>query len=631
MTTVRKPAAKRSTRVEGTITVNPRGFGFLKFEIEGREESALIRARLLRPFVRGDRVRATVTPDRKGFVATRLTLHERPTATQFGVLTEDGDGFALVLDPDVSNHPWPVLEDPDGVSDREIKIGAPYIARLQDDGVVLRRRIPAEEFEVARLRARHNVPHEFPRGVLTAAKRAKLKKDAQRRDLRDLPTLTIDSPSSMDLDDALSVLPADSTGGVRVLVSIADVDGVVRAGSSLDGEARSRATSVYFRSAVTPMLPRRLSENALSVLPQQDRPAVTAELRIDPEGEITSVDLYTSLIRSNARLSYERASEYLERTSVSEADPTILELMRWLRVASARLAAARAARGGFQLDRSETTFEFDKSGRPVNVKPRTQNSANLLIERLMVAANESVARWLTDRGLPAVYRVHDAPDAGRVERVIRTSRNFGFEVGLSGEITPRSLAALEAQFRGTEIEAAMRDALGSLLGPARYTTEAGAHFGLGSPLYLHFTSPIRRYADLAVHRVVKRHLAGGRNQDRDADALTALCDHLNERTRSAKKAEREHVRTLSARVLSDRIGERYNGSVVSVKPFGLVVYLHDLGVTGVVPLESFGSGARVDDLALHPPKGKHLEVGDFLAVRIKAVDEKQARIDFEPL
>ncbi|MEO1171763.1 MAG: RNB domain-containing ribonuclease, partial [Myxococcota bacterium] len=537
MTTVRKPAAKRSTRVEGTITVNPRGFGFLKFEIEGREESALIRARLLRPFVRGDRVRATVTPDRKGFVATRLTLHERPTATQFGVLTEDGDGFALVLDPDVSNHPWPVLEDPDGVSDREIKIGAPYIARLQDDGVVLRRRIPAEEFEVARLRARHNVPHEFPRGVLTAAKRAKLKKDAQRRDLRDLPTLTIDSPSSMDLDDALSVLPADSTGGVRVLVSIADVDGVVRAGSSLDGEARSRATSVYFRSAVTPMLPRRLSENALSVLPQQDRPAVTAELRIDPEGEITSVDLYTSLIRSNARLSYERASEYLERTSVSEADPTILELMRWLRVASARLAAARAARGGFQLDRSETTFEFDKSGRPVNVKPRSVSQR--ATDSFAATISRSIRRL-------ALFWVHDAPDAGRVERVIRTSRNFGFEVGLSGEITPRSLAALEAQFRGTEIEAAMRDALGSLLGPARYTTEAGAHFGLGSPLYLHFTSPIRRYADLAVHRVVKRHLAGGRNQDRDADALTALCDHLNERTRSAKKAEREHVRTLSA-------------------------------------------------------------------------------------
>ncbi|MEL6547247.1 MAG: RNB domain-containing ribonuclease, partial [Myxococcota bacterium] len=327
-----------SFQAEGSISVNPRGYGFLKFRRNDREEKALIRARLLRPYLRGDRVRATVTPDEKGFVATRLKLVERGSAVHFGVLSEQGDEFAFLFDSDVANRPWPVLEDSEGVKEREIKLGAPYIAQVHKDGVVLKKRVPSEEFEVARLRARHNIPHAFPRSVMTSAKRTKARKDPKRRDLRDVPTLTIDAPTSMDLDDALSVLPADSGGGVRVLVSIADVDAVVKPDGILDQEARRRATSVYLRSAVTPMLPRSLSEDSLSVLPKKERPAVTAEFRIDPEGEITSVDLYTSLIRSNARLSYERAARYLDHSALPDADPEIETMMRWLRVASARLS-----------------------------------------------------------------------------------------------------------------------------------------------------------------------------------------------------------------------------------------------------------------------------------------------------
>lgn len=630
----KKPASgSAGTRVRGRVSVNPRGFGFLKFEHDNQPESAFIPARQLRSLLRGDRVSATVSRDPKGrYVASRPRLIERELQNIYGTLIAHDDTYALAVDKDIANHPLDVLESSreGDLADDRVEVGAAYIARVEDDGVVLTRQVAPEHAHVERVRARYGIPHDFPPAVIRAARRGRPRRGSFRRDLRSLATLTIDAPTSMDLDDALSVLPADADGGVRVLVSIADVDSIVAEGSVLDQEAEKRATSVYLRGSVTPMLPKKLSEDGLSLLPGKERPTMTAEFRVDPEGQIRSVDLYPSWVRSNRRLSYEKASRYLDNADLGDCPKDIQDAMRWLRVAGARLGAHRATRGGFQIDPREPYFEFDaKTGRPTTVRARRENSAHRLVERLMVAANEAVAAWLHRRGLPAVYRVHDAPDADQVERLGRTVRNFGFEIGTTDRLTPQALAAIEMQFHGTEVEAAMRDTLSQLLGPARYTTLPGPHFGLGSSLYLHFTSPIRRYADLAVHRIIKRHVEGDREQDARTGELSELADHLNERAWAAKKAEQERVRTLSAQVLKNRIGDHFRGSVIAIKPFGLIVHLHGTGVTGVLPTEALGGEWTAQQLALKGPRGRRFEIGDRLDVEISEADDREGRIDLK--
>jgi ribonuclease R len=235
----------------------------------------------------------------------------------------------------------------------------------------------------------------------------------------------------------------------------------------------------------------------------------------------------------------------------------------------------------------------------------------------MVAANEAVARWLFDRGLPGVYRVHDAPDERSVRALAAWAHNFGFEPGFGEVLTPLGLSAFEEQFATSSIAPAMSNVLGRALGPARYTVHPTMHFGLAAPLYLHFTSPIRRYADLAVHRIVKAFLAGRRDLHAGDPGLEALAVDLNERARRAAKAESERVRMLAARLFATRVGETFRGNVIAVKPFGLVVQLVGMAVTGTVA--EYEKGHRNYSLV------------DSLDVRIASTNEDLGRIDLVTL
>ena len=249
----------------------------------------------------------------------------------------------------------------------------------------------------------------------------------------------------------------------------------------------------------------------------------------------------------------------------------------------------------------------------------------------MVAANEAVAGWLHQRGLPALYRVHDAPEPDRVRSLAAFAANFGFETAFGPQLTPRALAAFEDQFRTARAAPAIRTVVQKTLGPARYSARPAPHFGLGAPLYLHFTSPIRRYPDLAVHRIVKRHLRGARDQQAEDPALEALAADLNELAFRAAKAEDERLRVLAARLFAGRVGERFEGNVISVKPFGLILQLSGTGVTGLVPVESLpGEGHRIhpETLELVAEGGRHrFAVGSALAVEVRGADEAQGRIE----
>jgi ribonuclease R len=250
----------------------------------------------------------------------------------------------------------------------------------------------------------------------------------------------------------------------------------------------------------------------------------------------------------------------------------------------------------------------------------------------MVAANEAVARWLTDRGLPGVFRVHDEPQIEQVQQLAAFARNFGIELGVGTRLTIRGLAAFEAQFRGSPMEPALRTVMSRVLGPARYTSAPSLHFGLGAPLYLHFTSPIRRYADLLVHRIVKRFLNGDRDMDPQDPGYEELSRHINARSLAAAKAENESVRMVAARLFLKRIGERVRGNVVAIKPFGLIVQMNGTGVSGTVALEALPGGEyRVDPSGYSVTgPGRPYSIGDALDLVVVGANEELGRIDLAP-
>jgi ribonuclease R len=312
----------------------------------------------------------------------------------------------------------------------------------------------------------------------------------------------------------------------------------------------------------------------------------------------------------------------------------VVPTLRWLRTAAARLSSVRAARGGVDLGRDEAYVSFDPATRePTGIAPRGENEAHRLVERLMVAANEAVATWLADRGLPGVFRVHDRPDADRVAMLERFAHNFGVEAGFGPELSPRGLSAFEAQLRGTAVAPAIRTVLGKMLGPARYTVSPSPHFGLAAPLYLHFTSPIRRYADLAVHRIVRRYLAGDRSLVAGDSSLETLAQEVNRAAYRATKAEAERHRMVVARWFAGKVGEHVSGNIVSVKPFGLVVQMKGTGATGTVAMDALPGGPYRLEPGGHAAasEDRRYVVGEPIEVVIAGTNEELGRVDLAPV
>ena len=616
-----------SSPVRGRVTVHPRGFGFLA--IEGPEQaSAFITPPDLNPFLDGDVVSARVTAADGGRLsATDLALVSRSRTELFGSVTVRGRKPHLRVDRLVANTDWPLDEAAAGLAE-----GTYLVAAIRGTTLVPVRVVNADaDLAIERCVARHGLRSVFkPEIEEAAAKAAAEPRKGPRRDLRDIPTVTIDAPSTRDIDDALAVLPAGPDGALRVLVSIADVDAFVAENSAIDDEARLRGTSVYLAGRVVPMLPEVLSSRAASLVPGEDRLALTVEMRIDPEGRVTSTDIYESLIRSHARLDYDGVAELLTEGDSDSIPEAVLPTLRWLRTAAARISAVRAARGGVELAREEAYVSLDEeTGEPTSVEARRDTEAHRLVERLMVAANEAVAEWLVARGLPGMFRVHDAPEPERVQRLAELAHNFGIEPGFGPVLTPLGLAAFEAQFRTARMAPAIRTVLGKALGPARYTVHPSLHFGLGAPLYLHFTSPIRRYADVVVHRLIKRYLAGDRAMIAGDPAIEALAQTLNRAAYVAGKAEAERHRMLIARLFATRIGEEVRGNIVSVKPFGLVVQMTGTGATGTLATDALPDGPyRVDlvEQALIGEKRRYA-VGDPVRAVIAATNEELGRVD----
>ncbi len=624
------PASTRP--VAGRVDVHPRGFGFLSVQpaTSGEVISAFIPPPELAPFLAGDVVSATASQSADGrWSASGLSLLQRPREQVYGEVVLRKGAPYLRIDKEVANTDWPL-----DTSGAPVQPGDAVVARVAEGKVVLLYKLePGADRSIERIIARHGLRRDFAPEVLEAARVARAQPHAlgARRDLRSLPTVTVDAPSTRDIDDAISVLPAAADGALRLLVSIADVAEFVSEGSVLDQIARDRATSVYLAGHVLPMLPEELSAHWLSLMPGEERLCLTVELRIDTEGRVTAADVYESIIRSWARLNYDEVADFLDRGIVSEPMAPVREVMPWFRAAAARLAVARAGRGGIEMARDEARFTFDtETGQVSGIENVRPTSAHKMIERFMVAANEAIAEWMLTRGLPALYRIQDEPDPLRVADLAAFAHHSGFAAGFGGRLSPLALGAFDRQISGCTAEPALRSVLRRSLGPARYTVVPSGHFGLAARWYLHFTSPIRRYADLVVHRILKQYLRGRREFTHQDPAVEQIALHINARARAASRAEQDRHRVLEARLMASHVGKSYQGRITRVKPFGLIVQLDDMLVEGVIPVDALQGGPFQPDAretSLIGP-GRSFTIGMPVQVKVVSTDELLGRIEF---
>lgn len=590
--------------------------------------SAFVTPPDLNPYLAGDRVSAELEEGEDGRLTARhLQLEERTRAVLFGEVVSRKGSLRLKTDDEVANTDWELTGDAEPgdfviaqVNGESAEVG--FVLGDEDD-------IPLE-----RLIARYDLVEEFDDECMdqVADIAARPHRLGSRRDLRDVTTITIDAPTTTDLDDAVSILPADSEGAVRLLVSIADPAEFIAENSALDLEARARGTSTYLSDRVLPMLPHALSSGHLSLLPGKDRCCLTVEMRIDIEGTVRSVDLYESLIKSNTRVSYQELAYWLQTGKRSENLEQVREVLPWLRTVAARLSVARGRRGGVSLAGVDAAYvTLDEDGRVTGTRPEPSTEAHKFVERFMVAANEAVAQWLKDRGYPAVYRVHPEPDEEKVDSLVSSAAHFGFMLGFQGRLTPAALAAFDRQIRGVHCEPAVRSVLRGILEKARYTPVWGLHLGLGAPLYLHFTSPLRRYADFAVHRFIKAYLRGERKSDPVADELHALCEHLNHRQAMAAKAESFRRRMLLAEYMLDYIGDEFDAHVTRVLPIGLVAQLDDSLVEGLIPLETLpGKDWVAEEMFAHSPQ-RSIQLGEAVRVRLVEAEPELGRLEYKLL
>lgn len=488
---------------------------------------------------------------------------------------------------------------------------------------------PGMEIEIA-LR-KFDLPHEFSKRTLNqtrAMPEEVLPRDLEgRKDLRDLHFVTIDGETAKDFDDAVCACrePGEGKRGWRLWVAIADVSHYVRHGDALDRDARSRGTSVYFPRRVIPMLPEKLSNGLCSLNPNVERLAMVCEMAITREGAVARYEFYPAVIRSKARLTY---TEVWQKLS-GEKSPAHLQVLHDLFHA---LFAERNRRGAIDFDTLETRMLFDARGKIERIVPEPRNDAHRIIEECMLAANVCAGHFLASRKQPALYRVHDVPAADKVAAL----RDFLAELGLElpgGEIPrPKDYARLLERIRKRPDFGLLQTILLRSLKQAVYSPSNVGHFGLAFDAYVHFTSPIRRYPDLLVHRAIKSQLNGKRYDD--GIDWEELGRHCSETERRADEASRDVENWLKCYYMRDHVGGTFSGSITGVAPFGVFVTLDDYFVDGLVHISELGRDYFQFDAARHllagERTGKRYRLADRMTVKLVRVDLETRKIDFVP-
>ncbi|MBP5492377.1 MAG: ribonuclease R [Clostridiales bacterium] len=449
-----------------------------------------------------------------------------------------------------------------------------------------------------------------------------------RRDLRGMTTITIDGEEAKDLDDAISIQKLDK-GWYKLWVHIADVSEYVKEGTMLDSEAYSRATSVYLVDRVIPMLPPKLSNGLCSLNPHVPRFTMTCEMKIDPQGEIRESEIYESLIQSDARTSYNEINGVLfENKPIEEykhLEPMFQEMLELKRI----LKEKRKIRGTIDFVFPETHVELDEQGKPVDIYAYPINEIHGVIEEFMIAANEAVAERFSELAYPFVYRVHDLPDEMKIMEFMHVARLFGVHDRPSGKVTPKFLSDLLDSIADEEYAPALNQLLLRSMAKAKYSEINCGHFGLASKFYCHFTSPIRRYPDLYIHRIIKSYLHQKREKAHFASKVADVAFHSSDMERNSVEAERASVDLKCAEYMLEREGEEYDGVVSGACPAGVFIKLENT-VEGMVPFSSLSEYFEYDERKLEArgSRGTVYRIGKKVRIKVAAVDTLARRIDF---
>jgi ribonuclease R len=629
--------------VTGTLSVHEAGYSFLTNEKQGQADlfiaaentgTAMHGDRVVARIIRGAEFSRARTPRAEGRVIRILT---RANETIVGTLQQTRNFFYVV--PDDPRLVHNIYVQPSRVNHHEPRRGDKVVVRLEawesrhvnPEGKIIEWLGPrnAPGVDILSIIRKYHLPLEFPKAILEEASAISetVTLIDGREDLRQQFIVTIDPDDARDFDDAIQV--EEIKGGWQLGVHIADVSAYVRPGSALDREAQRRGNSVYLPDRVIPMLPERLSNGVCSLNPHVDRLTHSVFLQFDRNGRVRQTRFARTVIRSAHRLTYKQAFAILK----SSARDELSERLHTAWKLAALLRRKRFEHGSLDLDMPEVKVVVDKKGKPIRFERVENDESHQLIEEFMLAANEAVARELKNRGIPTIYRVHENPEAERLGELREFVLAHGIRVG---DLTHRGeVQKLLAAIRGTAEEHPLKIALLKSLKRARYATTPLGHYGLAKVNYAHFTSPIRRYADLEVHRALAdRDIS--RRSSRASSQLSAIADHISDTERNAAEAEIDAVKMKKLEFFELQLQARdpqvFDAVVIDVRNYGILVELPEILLTGLIHVSTLA-----DDFYVFSPsqrrfvgrqRRRRFAVGDKLRVHVARVDQFKRQIDF---
>ncbi len=636
--------------IVGTLDVKTQGYGFVRAE-DGKTE-IFVSQKNMGTAINGDvvRVQLFASPRRKGQLAEGKVVEviQRRKANIVGIFRR-GKYFNYVV-PDDLKIPWDILVAPE--NDAGAKPGQKVVVKILDwehDQLNPEGRIvevlgyPDEKgVDVLSVAKSFDLPVAFPKTVLKAAEKMPSgipeEEIARRLDLRDEEIFTIDPEDAKDFDDAVSLKILDN-GFYELGVHIADVSYYVKENNILDKEALRRATSVYLVDRVVPMLPERLSNELCSLRPDEDRLTFSAIMVLNKKLNVVDYQIVESVIRSKRRFSYEEVQKIIDTGRGDFA-----KTLRRMRDLSQALRRKRIREGSLDFETPEVKVILDEGGNPVEIRKVDRLESHQLVEEFMLLANQTVARHGTFgkgeqkakmRGLPFVYRVHERPSQDKIRDFKNLVEALGYKFpGKKGRVEQKELQKLLEQVEGTPEEIIVNNVMLRSMMKAQYSTKNIGHFGLGFSHYTHFTSPIRRYPDLQVHRLLKEY-AGRVSPKRKAflrEHLPEVCKIASEQEIRALEAERKSVKMKQVEFMADKLGEEYSGIISGVVPFGIFVELEETLVEGLVPVRDLPEDYYYFDERQFSMIGKHtgttFRLGDRVRVRVVRVDVNENIIDF---